>query len=50
MQFTFDFGQALTAVRSPSDLVTVTAEYSKKRWDMFQRHTTELMALSRTQS
>ena len=44
MQFAVEFGQALTTARTPSDLFDVTTEYSKKRFDAFQRHTKELMS------
>lgn len=43
MQFAFDFGQALSAVRTPAEWFDVTTQYSKKRFDAFQRHTKQLM-------
>ena len=46
MQFAFDFGQALSTVKSPTDFMNVTSEFTKKRFELFQRHTSELMALS----
>ena len=31
MKFAFDFGQALTAVRSPMEFMSVTSDFTKKR-------------------
>lgn len=41
MQFALDFGQTLGAVRSPTEFMM-----ARKRLELFQRHTSELMALS----
>jgi hypothetical protein len=46
MQFALDFGQALGAVRSPTEFMIVTSDFTRKRLDLFQRHTSELIALS----
>jgi hypothetical protein len=42
MQLAFEYAQALTAVRSSGEFVSVTSEYAKKRMDMFNKHTKEL--------
>jgi hypothetical protein len=46
IEFAMELGEALAAVRSPSDFMNVTTEYAKKRMELFQRHTQELLALS----
>ena len=43
------YAQALTAVRSSGELVSVTSEYAKKRMDMFNKHTKELAEFLRSQ-
>lgn len=45
-QFAFEYAQALAAIRSPSDFMNVTSEYTKKRLDMFNQHTKELADLA----
>jgi hypothetical protein len=50
MQFAFDFGQALVAVKTPVEFADVTTQYSKRQFDMFQEQTRELMALTRSQA
>ena len=45
MAFAAEFGQAITAVRSPTDFMNVTNEFTRRRFDMFQQHTSELMAI-----
>ena len=42
MQLAFEYAQALTAVQSLVEFVSVTSEYAKKRMDMFNKHTKEL--------
>lgn len=46
MQFAFEYAQALAAVRSPLDIISVTSEYTKRRLDMFNKHTKELADLA----
>ena len=45
-RFTFDYAQAVAKVRSPSEFMNVITEYTKKRVELFQRHTQELAALA----
>jgi len=44
MQLATEFGQALSAAHSPKEWFDVTSEYSKKRFDAYQRHVKELMS------
>jgi hypothetical protein len=46
MAFAAEFGQAITGIRSSTDFMNVTNEFTQRRLDMFQRHTSELMAIS----
>jgi hypothetical protein len=46
MQFALDFGQTLSAVRSPTEFMMATSDFTRKRLELFLRHTSELMALS----
>ena len=44
--FAMEFGEALASVRLPADFMKLTTEYAKKRMELFQKHTEELLALS----
>ena len=46
MASAMEFGQAITAIRSPADWMKVTNDFTKRRLDMFQQHTNELMAIT----
>jgi hypothetical protein len=46
MQFAVDFAQALGLVRSPTEFMSLTSDFTKKRLELFQKHTAELMVLS----
>ena len=38
MQFTFEFGQRLAAIRSPIEFFAVIAEFTSRRIDMVAKH------------
>jgi hypothetical protein len=44
--FAMEFGQAVTAVRSSTDFMNITNEFTRRRLHMFQQHTGELMAIA----
>ncbi|MBV8747460.1 MAG: phasin family protein [Xanthobacteraceae bacterium] len=46
MAFAMEFGQAITAVRSPTDFLNVTNDFTRRRFELFQQHTSELMAVA----
>ena len=46
LQFAFEFAQRLAAVRSPFELLSVTAEFTSRRIAMFQKYSRELAELS----
>jgi len=45
MQFAFEFGQRLAAIRSPFEYFGVVADFTSKRIDMFRKHSKELSEL-----
>jgi hypothetical protein len=46
MQFTFEFAQRLAAIRSPTEFLSVTAEFTGKRSAMFRKHSIEMAELT----
>jgi hypothetical protein len=46
MKMTFDFVAALMACRSPSDITSVTREFTKKQLDAFQEQAKELIEIA----
>ena len=46
MQFAFEFAQRLASIRSPAELLSVTAEFTTRRSAMFRTHSKELTELS----
>jgi Phasin protein len=46
LQFAFEFAQRLAAIRSPFEVLGVTAEFTSKRIAMFQKHSKEIAGLS----
>ena len=46
MQFAFEFAQKLAAIRSPTEFLGVTAEFTGKRSAMFRKHSKEMAELS----
>jgi hypothetical protein len=46
MAFAMEFGHAMAATRSPTDFMTVTSDFTRRRLEMFQKHTNELMAIT----
>ena len=46
MQFAFEFVQRLATIRSPVDFLSVNAEFTSKRIDMFRKHSKEMAELS----
>lgn len=46
MQFAFEFGQRLAAIRSPVEFPSVIAEFTSRRIAMFRKHSTEMAELS----
>lgn len=44
MEIAAEFGHALSTAQTPAAWFEVTTEYSKKRFDAFQRHLKELMS------
>ena len=46
MQFAFEFAQRLAAIRSPTEFLSVTAEFTGKRSAMFRKHSIEMAELT----
>ena len=46
MQFAFEFAQRLARIRSPVEFLSVNAEFTSKRIDMFRKHSKEMAELS----
>ena len=46
MQFAFEFAQRLATIRSPVEFLSVNAEFTSKRIDMFRKHSKEMAELS----
>ena len=46
MAFAMEFGHAITAVRSPTDFLNVTNEFTRRGFELFQQHTSELIAIA----
>src|SRR6202021_4031328 len=46
MQFAFEFVQRLATMRSPFEFLSVSAEFTSKRIDIFRKHATEKAELS----
>jgi hypothetical protein len=46
LRFAFEFAQRLATVRSPFELLSVTAEFTSRRIAMFQKYSKELAKLS----
>jgi hypothetical protein len=46
MKFAFEFARRLAAIRSPVELLGVTAEFTSKRSAMFLKHSNEIAELS----
>jgi hypothetical protein len=46
MQFAFEFVQRLATIRSPAEFLSVNAEFTSKRIDMFRKHSKEMAELS----
>ena len=46
MQFSFEFAKRLATVRSPFEILTVIAEFTSKRIEMFQKYSKEMAELS----
>ena len=46
MKFAFEFVQRLATIRSPFEILTVIAEFTSKRIDMFQKYTKEMAELN----
>ena len=46
MQFAFEFAQRLATIRSPVDFLSVNAEFTSRRIDMFRKHSKEMAELS----
>jgi hypothetical protein len=46
MQFAFEFNRRLTTIRSPFEVLTVLAEFTSKRIDMFRKYSKEMAELS----
>ena len=46
MQFAFEFVQRLATIRSPVEFLSVNAEFTSKRIDMFRKHSKEMAELS----
>jgi hypothetical protein len=46
-RFALDFSQKLATIRSPFQFVDVIVEFTKRRADMLEKHSTEMAALSR---
>jgi hypothetical protein len=46
MQFALDFAHRLTTIRSPVDFLSVIAEFTNKRVDMFRKYSNEMAELS----
>ena len=46
MQFAFEFAQRLMTIRSPFEVLSVIAEFTSKRVDMFRKYSKEMAALS----
>ncbi|MCP1762443.1 phasin family protein [Bradyrhizobium japonicum] len=44
VQFAFDFGLRLAAIRSPAEFSAVITEFTRRRVDMFGQHSKELAA------
>ncbi|MFH0299899.1 phasin family protein [Bradyrhizobium sp. 31Argb] len=44
MQFAFEFGQRLVAIRSPFEFFAVIAEFTSRRIDMFRKYSKEMAA------
>lgn len=46
MQFAFEFAQRLAAIRSPVEYLSVIADFTSKRIDMFRKYSKEIAELS----
>jgi hypothetical protein len=46
MQFAFEFAQRLASIKSPVEIPSVIAEFTSKRFAMFQKHSKEMAELS----
>ena len=46
MQFALEFAQRLATIRSPFEFLSVNAEFTSKRFDMFRKHSKEMVELS----
>jgi hypothetical protein len=46
MQFAFEFAQRLATTRSPVDFLSVNAEFTSRRIDMFRKHSKEMVELN----
>ena len=46
MQFAFEFAQKLATIRSPFEILSVIAEFTSKRIDMFRKYSKEMAELS----
>ena len=46
MQFSFEFAQRLAAIRSPVEYLSVIADFTSKRIDMFRKYSKEIAELS----
>jgi hypothetical protein len=46
MQFAFEFAQRLATIRSPVEFLSVNAEFTSRRIDMFRKHSKEMAELS----
>jgi len=46
MQFSFELAQKVEKVRSPSEFMSVNAEFTKTRMEIFLKHSKELTTFS----
>ncbi|MCK1518354.1 phasin family protein [Bradyrhizobium sp. 190] len=46
MRFAFEFNQRLARIRSPFEFFDLTAEFTRRRIDMFRKHSNEIAALT----
>ena len=46
IQFALEFAQRLATIRSPVEFLSVNAEFASKRFDMFRKHSKEMVEIS----
>ena len=46
VQFALEFAQRLATIRSPVEFLSVNAEFTSKRFDMFRKHSKEMVEIS----